>query len=281
MPGSSRAALAGGSAPADGAVSVCGGREVAGDSWPVADEEPQWVARALDEMAPDDPDAWLWSTWQDQEAVAKLESLEEASPGACVEALPGLLPRHLGTGAGFNAGGAADLLPPGAALAGLAGEAWDTGLGRLSDDELAGVMLAWRRLGSWATAGEMAAVAELSRRRAAEVAAGADPHRAEHVADELALALTLTGRAAAGLLDFADALQRLPLTRAALAAGEIDRAKAYVIADEVTCLEDGHAALVEAAVIGRASRQTTGQLRAAARRAALAADPAAAHRRHP
>ena len=44
-------------------------------------------------------------------------------------------------------------------------------------------MIAWRRLASWAAAGELAAVAELARRREAQVAAGADPHLAEHVAD--------------------------------------------------------------------------------------------------
>ena len=94
--------------------------------------------------------------------------------------------------------------------------------------------------------------------------------------DELAVSLTLTARGADQLLDFAARLDRLPCTRAALAAGEIDRAKAYVIADEVSCLDHAHAAAVEAAVIGRAPGQTTGQLRASARRAVLVADPAAA-----
>jgi hypothetical protein len=98
------------------------------------------------------------------------------------------------------------------------------------------------------------------------------------VGDELAVSLTLTTRGADQLLDFAVRLDRLPCTRAALAAGEIDRAKAYVIADEVSCLDHAHAAAVEAAVIGRAPSQTTGQLRASARRAALAADPEAARR---
>src|SRR5262249_54250839 len=44
------------------------------------------------------------------------------------------------------------------------------------------------------------------------------------------------------------------------------------------CLDHAHAAAVEAAVIGRAPGQTTGQLRASARRAVLVADPAAADR---
>src|SRR5262249_58133730 len=134
----------------------------------------------------------------------------------------------------------------------------------------------WRGVTSWAQGGELAAVTELDRRRAAQVAAGADPHLAEHVADEVAASLTLTSRTADRLLDFAIALDGLPLTRAALAAGTIDTGKAHVISDEVTGLSAAHAAAVEAAVIGRAPGMTSGQLRAATHRAVLAADPSAA-----
>jgi len=188
----------------------------------------------------------------------------------------GLLPRDCGDGAGFASGGVGDRLAPGMPLAGFVSDIWDAGLDRITDDEFIGVLRAWRRLTSWATAGELAAVAELNRRRTAEVAAGADPHLAEHVGDELAMPLTLTMRSADALLAFACQLGRLPLTRAALAAGEIDRGKALVICDEVSCLDDAHTAAVEAAVIGRAPELTTGQLRAMTRRAVLAADPAAA-----
>ena len=75
-------------------------------------------------------------------------------PGcAPVEVLPGLLPRRLGSGGGFDAGGGADRVPPGPVLAGLAGDRWAGGLGRVSDDELAGLMIAWRRIASWAAPG--------------------------------------------------------------------------------------------------------------------------------
>ena len=50
--------------------------------------------------------------------------------------------RARGDGGGFAAGGVADDLPPGPALAGFAGDAWTAGLGRLSDDELIGVLRA-------------------------------------------------------------------------------------------------------------------------------------------
>jgi hypothetical protein len=185
----------------------------------------------------------------------------------------------LGIGSGFAAGGLLDGLTPGPDLAGFAENAWADGLGTLSDDALVGVLRAWRRLASWAAAGEIAAVAELDRRRWAEVAAGADPHLAEHVGDELAASLTLTTRSADALLDIACGLARLPLTRAALAAGQIDRARALVISEGVSGLSDAHAAAVESAVIGRAPGQTSGRLRAATQRAVLAVDPAAAKRR--
>jgi hypothetical protein len=196
-----------------------------------------------------------------------------------VEVLSGLTPRNLGAGGGFDVGGVADRVPPGPVLAGLADGKWASGLSRASDDELAGLMIAWRRIASWATAGELAAVAELCRRRDAQVVAGADPHVAEHVSDEVAMALTLTSWAAGRLADRAQGLARLPKTMAALAAGEIDVPKALAILGELSGLDGVHASRVEAAVISRAAGWTTGELRQAVRRQVIAADPAAAHRR--
>jgi hypothetical protein len=171
-----------------------------------------------------------------------------------------------------------DHLPPGPVLAGLAADRWTDGLGRLADDELIGVLRAARRLASWATAMEIAALADLWRQRTADEDNG-EAGAAGHAADEVAAALTPTPRAADTCLDLALALARLPLTSAALANGDIDAARAKVIADEVIGLAEGHAAAVEQGIIGAAHRQTTGQLRAATHRAALAADPAAAQRR--
>jgi hypothetical protein len=186
--------------------------------------------------------------------------------------------RARGDGAGFAAGGVADAGPPGPVLAGFASDAWAAGLDRLTDDELIGVMRAARRLSSWAAAMELACVGDLWRRRTAEEDAG-DTGAARHADDEIAAALTLTGRAADRVLDLAIALRRLPLTSQALAAGDIDLPRAMVVADEVTGLGDDHAVAVEHAIAGSAPGQTTGELRAATRRAVLAADPGAAHRR--
>ena len=140
------------------------------------------------------------------------------------------------------------------------------------------MLRAARRLASWAAAMELDAVTDLWRRRTAEQEAG-DTGAAVHADSELAAALTLTRHAADNLLDLAVALARLPLTRAALATGDIDLPRATVIADELTGLTDAHAAVVEATVIGAAAAQTTGQLRAATHRAVLAADPNAARKR--
>jgi hypothetical protein len=183
------------------------------------------------------------------------------------------------TGAGFAQGGVADVMPPGPVLAGLADRASQGGLGRLDDDELIGVLSAWQRLGAWAAAGLLSATSELVARREAEGRATGDGRMLEHVVDEVALALTLTGYSAGRVLGLALALNRLPLTRTALAAGRIDERRAALIADELSGLDDEHAAAVEASVIGDAPGLTTGELRPVLRRAVIAVDPAAARRR--
>jgi Domain of unknown function (DUF222) len=216
----------------------------------------------------------------------------DADPGPSLHGVPDghgvLLPELVGAGfwdrsdyscAGFASGGAADTMAPGPVLACLAGDRWQAGLGSLTDDELIGALRAARRLGSWVAAMELAMVSDLAARRDAQAEAENDHRYGEHTDDEIAAALTMTRSSAVTLLDLAVDLRRLPLTAAALAAGQIDRARAVVIADAVTGLDDAHAAAVEAAIIAKAPRQTAGQVRAAAHRAVIAADPAAARKR--
>jgi hypothetical protein len=117
-------------------------------------------------------------------------------------------------------------------------------------------------------------VAELDTRRA-----DPDGREGEHVAEEIAAALTLTGRSAGSLLELSRRLERLPQTQALLAAGVIDRARAAVIADQLALLDGDAAAAVEDQVAPRAGAMTTGQLTAACQRAVLAHDPQAAARR--
>src|SRR5579875_2614279 len=163
----------------------------------------------------------------------------------------------------------------GVTLAGLAEDA-HASLGQIDDDCLTGIIRAWRRSSSWAAARELAAAAELARRRPTDGLPGSGR---EYVADELAAALTLTVRAAQEERDLAWQLANLlPATLTALSEGRIDLPKARVIATGTAELDPGHAAAVEAAVLPKAPGQTTGQLRAAVARAVLAADPDAARR---
>lgn len=187
-----------------------------------------------------------------------------------------------GGGAGFIAGGAFDVLAPGPLLAsGLAALSGD-GYPELGEDALIGVLCAWQRLAAWGAAGQVSSVLALARRRAAQSAAPGSSRLAEHVSDELAAALTLTGRSAGRLLTVACGLARLPEVRAALGTGRLDWPKACVLVDELDAVEDDVlAAGIAARLVARAGPGgwTTGQLRAAARRAVLAADPQAARRR--
>ncbi len=196
----------------------------------------------------------------------------------------GFLPRECtgsagGTGSGFGPGEVLDTMDAGPVLGSLTADTWSRGLSQLADDELVGVLTAWRRVASWATAGELAAVAELTGRRREQAGDGASPDLLRFLPDELATALALTLRSANRLLDVATGLARLPRTRDALARGRIDYPKALVIIDELTGLDDTQAAAIENAIIEAAAGQTTGQLRAALKRAVLSADPAAADRR--
>ena len=154
-------------------------------------------------------------------------------------------------------------------------------LGQLSDDELTGVIRGYRKQASWAQAGELAAVAELAARRRNEALADGvrDGLAADAATDEIAAALTLTGRAAQLLTGRAIEITGLPLTFAALADGQIDMPKALVLLTGLAGQEPELARTIEAEVIDRAAAQTTGQLRASLNRALLAADPAAAERR--
>lgn len=193
----------------------------------------------------------------------------------------GVHPPHsrVPAGTGFAGGGILDQMAPGPALAAFTAGATARGLSVLSDDELAGVLCARRRLASWAAAGQAGIITELHARRALQAAERKNAHLIEHVSDEIAAALTLTGRSAQVLLDISLNLARLPLTRAALTAGIIDWARATVITTETGVLSGVHAAEAEAAVLPGAGDMTTTMLRRALRRFLLTLDPEAAGER--
>ncbi len=155
----------------------------------------------------------------------------------------------------------------------------DGRLAGLNDDELIGVLRAWRRLESWSSAGVLAAIAELARRRPADRTPPAPPGQfpaqvSEFLSDEVAAALTLTGPAAAVMSDVAlDLAVRLPGTFRAQHAGLIDYPRARLIAESTRILTDEQARQVEAKILPAAGEQTTGRLRAALARAVIAVDP--------
>jgi hypothetical protein len=181
------------------------------------------------------------------------------------------------------AGRVAERLAPGPDLAAWLATAPPAGL---DDGDLAAVAGSWRRVASWAQARELAAVAQITSRAAArdEHARtgenGCPSHVTRSAAAEVALELTMSQYGASAWADLAVQLcWRLPAAGAALQAGTIDLARARLIAEATSPLTDETARAVEARVLPAAGEQTTGMLRAALRRAVIAADPAGAEER--
>src|SRR6266496_1428167 len=229
---------------------------------------------------PEGADAWLAQV-ASPVADAYLAGVQPPAAGGPEALAAGFTHRDRVAGArGFAAGGLLDTMAPGPVLAAFAEDAiGGGGLPALSDDELAGVMGAARRLASRAAAIELAAVAGLNSRRAAAARATGDWRQHRHVGDEIAAALRLTCRAADKLLDLATGVTRLPAVAAALAAGRIDLPRATVYHHELAAVADVAAAAIAAVTITDAGALTTGQLREVLHRAVLAHDPQAAAKR--
>jgi hypothetical protein len=152
------------------------------------------------------------------------------------------------------------------------------------------VVAAWDRQVAWSNAGQLAAVAEFSRR---PMSFGEDPDVARakrgplgsvqrsNPDDEIAARLSISSGSAGFRIGLAMELAGpLTATAAALAAGEIDVQKAHSIADGCRYLDPATAAEVESRVLARAGEQTNAQLKKAVRKAAIIADPVAAQKRH-
>jgi hypothetical protein len=178
-------------------------------------------------------------------------------------------------------GRCADLVPAGPGLAAYLASA-DTA--RCADEDLPVVAAGFRRLAAWAQASELAAVAEIAARTAARTDRADDMGQPVQVqpeaAAEVSLALTMSQPTAADWTGLAIRLRwQLPATAAALGTGAIDLPRARLIAEATAALPDQTARAVEERVLPAAGQQTTGQLRAALRRAVIAADPDGADRR--
>ena len=171
---------------------------------------------------------------------------------------------------------------PGPALAAWLGQAQPA---TLDDAGLVNSIAGWRKLTSWAQAQELAAVAEVARRRGVTDDSSLDRDKtrqleAEFAPNEIALTLTMTQFAAEYWVSLAVSMSgRLPGTFSALRMGLIDLSRAKLIDQYTTPLDDHLAETVERKVLPRAPRQTTTQLAASLRRAVMSVDPAAAERR--
>ena len=152
--------------------------------------------------------------------------------------------------------------------------------GEWSDWDLPGVAAAFRRVASWAQAGELAAVAAIASRTAERdpkvgtAADGRPAGLAPSAVAEVSLALSMSHAGASWWAGLGVALQwRLAATGRALAAGQVDVSRARLISEATAVLSDELAQAVEARVLPDAGHQTTGELRAALRRAVIAVDP--------
>jgi hypothetical protein len=221
------------------------------------------------ETDPDDTDAWLASLPPDIRAELAARPPVTAAP----------LQSAAAARAAFADGGVCDAMPPCWYLGEVLAEAMLDGYGQLTDDELTGVLRACQRQISAGYAELARAVTEVAERRAERSRRPGWSGVADHVTDELAAELTLTGRSARRLLDIAAGLRRLPGVYGELLNGAIDWPRASVFVDELSVLGDEAAQRIASRLTERAAGWTTGQLRAALVRAVLAADPAAAGRR--
>jgi hypothetical protein len=161
-----------------------------------------------------------------------------------------------------------------------------SGAGGVEDGALAGVAAGFRRLASWAQAGELAVVAQMVARSAAgDRRVGVDERGCPlgvpgEASAQVSLALVMSSVQASCWADLAVVLGwRLAGTGAALAAGVIDLGRARLIAEATAVLSDEKAHAVEEWVLPRAAGLTTAGLRAALRRAVIAADPEGAEER--
>jgi hypothetical protein len=179
------------------------------------------------------------------------------------------------------------VLPPGPALSGLL-DRLDGERAGLTEHTLVDVISGWARQTAYAEAAQLRAIAELAGRAmfagCAEHGHGDPAHGIRGAASIISAELRLSPSAAvARVASACELVQELPATLTELAAGRIDGYRARVIAEQTRPLVDSPTVRrrdVEAALLRRASRQTATQLRAAARKAVLAADPASAAERH-
>jgi Domain of unknown function (DUF222) len=267
-----------------------------------ADPRSRPVPAGGDDGVPEPP----WSGDEEEDSAGYLAELMAAAVAG-----EELTAADIG-GAGFGQDGTAHQMQPGPVLATLVHAATtdEKILATLSDDDLAGVIVAVRRIGSFAAWAELTAIREYATRpdpcRAArgtapDPASGGrgrtrgvdarDPNAAvaglpgapkvrEFAADELAPDLHLSWQTAADQIAYACSVAaRLPVTFAALRAGQIHPVHLRIADDETAYLDEKYLAEADAKIAAAAQSKTWGELRYYAHRLVLKLDPDSALRR--
>jgi len=181
----------------------------------------------------------------------------------------------------FDQDRVAAAMKPGPVLAALT-ESGAGQLARLTPGQLVGMAAAAGRVAARAQYLQWRAVAEFSRSREARAAARKPPPgRApfEFAAEELAMELVTSTRAAADMMELATELDtRLPRTSAALAAGEIDAGRARIIWRYIRFLSDADAVTADQILAAAAPDLTYEQLARKGLATAMKLDPEAMKR---
>ena len=214
------------------------------------------------------------------EGPAATIGLGDAADVDLVELAALLGPDGLG-GEVFARDRTADAMRPGPVLAALTEQAAGD-LGRLTDNQVIGAMSAARRLAARGAYLELAAVAEFTRRREAQLedakARGVPRgcRDGEFPDAELAYELVTSSAAARDQMDLATDLEtRLPRTWAALGAGLIDEYRARLIWRPTRCLSDADAADADEILAALAPGLRYDQLARKATAVAMKLDPGA------
>jgi hypothetical protein len=170
---------------------------------------------------------------------------------------------------------------PGAALARVLDKVSgpDRRCADLSVDEAFEVMGRWDATEAWCASAKLGVIRALIRHRALpgfglKQPSGLPEAWEPYLAEEVALELGISKRAADGLIDLAWTLEvRLVLTARALDAGVISLSKARIIDEATSVLTDEQAAQAEALIAGRLEGKTHGQIAQMIARAVVKVDP--------
>ena len=243
------------------------------DDWDGDAEMASYIAD-LDAGRARIPEEW------EVEGPAATIGLGDAADVDLVELAAMLGPDGLG-GEVFARDRSADAMRPGPVLAALTEQAAG-GLGRLTDNQVLGAMSAAGRLAARAEYLRLAAVAEFTRRREAQLADAAARRVPRGCRDgefpdaELGMELVTSSGAAQDMMDMAlDLPTRLPRTWAALGAGLIDGYRARLIWKPTQHLTDADAAHADEVLAALAPGLRYDQLARKATAVAMKLDPEA------